>query len=191
MPTSALRQNLLCHPATPAPVVRTIETQTSWQPDGTLVITYCVWGDMARLRVPPPSLAEPADLLWEHTCFEAFVGVPRESTYREFNFSPSGQWATYAFSDYRQRIEESLASAAPRIATQHFAGHLELQATLASENLPFATSQLEIGLSAVIEATDVVEGFHSYWALNHPASRPDFHHRASFALTLNMPATLA
>jgi hypothetical protein len=45
-----------------------------------------------------------------------------------------------------------------------------------------ADKSLQLGLSAVIEAND---GSRSYWALLHPESRPDFHHRAGFILSLN------
>jgi len=187
MPTSESALNLLCHPATPAPVVRTIEAQVSWQSDGSLRIAFCLWGDMARILVPPLQSPERTDSLWEHTCFEAFVGLPGEDTYREFNFSPSGQWAAYAFSDYRQRVEGFTLGNAPHITTQRFAGRLELQAILAPETLPHAASGLEVGLSAVIEAADTVDGSHSYWALRHPLVRPDFHHRAAFVLSLTQP----
>jgi hypothetical protein len=40
---------------------------------------------------------------------------------------------------------------------------------------------LRVGLSAVIEAND---GTLSYWALKHPAAKPDFHHPDSFVLEL-------
>jgi len=43
-------------------------------------------------------------------------------------------------------------------------------------------------LSAVIEATD---GSLSYWALEHPADKPDFHHPDSFALELALVAESA
>ena len=190
MPTPEPVLNLLCHPATPAPVVRAIEARACRQSDGTLRIAFCLWGDMARILVPPPQPPERTDFLWEHTCFEAFFGVPGEGTYREFNFSPSGQWAAYAFSDYRQRVEEFTLGNTPHIATQCFAGRLELQAILAPETLPSAASRFEVGLSAVIEAADVVDGSHSYWALSHPLERPDFHHRAAFILALAQPTHL-
>jgi len=47
-----------------------------------------------------------------------------------------------------------------------------------------AAATLQVGLAAVVEATDVVDGSHSYWALHHPASLPDFHHRDGFRLEL-------
>jgi len=41
-----------------------------------------------------------------------------------------------------------------------------------------------LGLSAVIESAD---GRLSYWALRHPAPRPDFHQRAGWAARLPAP----
>ena len=43
---------------------------------------------------------------------------------------------------------------------------------------------MRIGLSAVIEDT---AGSLSYWALHHPRSKPDFHHRGGFILRLTAP----
>ncbi len=40
---------------------------------------------------------------------------------------------------------------------------------------------LRLALSAVIEETD---GRLSYWALAHPAAKPDFHHAEAFVLSL-------
>ena len=182
---------LICHPATPAPAVRTIEIQVTLRTDGALVIDYRLWGDMARVLVPQHRPTEQADLLWEHTCFEAFIGTPVDNAYREFNFSPSGQWAAYAFSDYRQRVGDFKPASAPQIATRLFLGRLELQAILAPEALPDRGTALQIGLSAVIEGTDLIDGSHSYWALHHPTERPDFHHRAGFTLRLTNPRNLA
>jgi hypothetical protein len=34
----------------------------------------------------------------------------------------------------------------------------------------------------VVEANDTENDALSYWALRHPASRPDFHHRGGFTL---------
>jgi hypothetical protein len=187
MPENDAPLTLLCHPATPAPVVRELEANASFQADGSMRIAYRLWGDMARLLIPQDQPVQCADFLWEHSCFEAFIGVPGETAYREFNFSPSGQWAAYAFSDYRQRDETQPPSAAPQITTRLFAGRLELEAIISPGALPANASVLLLGLSAVIEAADVVDGSHSYWALKHPAARPDFHHRDAFTLELAVP----
>lgn len=185
MPSDDYPLTLLCHPATPAPVVRAMEASASMRADGGLIIAFRVWGDMARLLIPMMGASERTDLLWEHTCFEAFVASAGDSAYREFNFSPCGQWAAYAFSDYRQRDETLDLFEAPQIASWLFAGRLEIEARLAPGGLPSRAGGLQIGLAAVIEAADVVDGSHSYWALHHPALRPDFHHRDAFTLELS------
>ncbi|MEO8411880.1 MAG: DOMON-like domain-containing protein [Propionivibrio sp.] len=178
--------DLICHPATPAPVVRSIDVQVDLLPDGGIAFAYCLRGDMARLLIPVEPSPERADLLWEHTCFEAFIGVQGETAYHEFNFSPSGQWAAYAFSDYRQRVDVPPGGPAPQITARLFAGRLELEASVTAAALPAnpANAAWQIGLAAVVEAADTVDGSHSYWALRHPAARPDFHQRETFALEL-------
>ncbi len=183
------RLTLLRHPATPAPVVRTIEVHAARGADGHLELAYCLRGDMARLLVPQPGTPGRADELWEHTCFEAFVCIPGEAAYREYNFSPSGQWAAYAFSGYRRRDETLALLGPPRINARLSAGRLELAARIAGEDLPAKAggAVLQVGLAAVVEAADTVDGSHSYWALRHPAALPDFHHRDGFALELAPP----
>jgi hypothetical protein len=181
---------LVCHPATPAPVVRTIEAHAAIQWDGSLRLAYRVWGDMARLLIPEAQPSERTDCLWEHTCFEAFVGVAGSTAYREFNFSPSGQWAAYSFSDYRQPEQSDTPITPPQISTRRFAGRLEIEAIIPANALP-SSRPLHVALSAVVEAADTVDGSHSYWALHHVAERPDFHLRAAFILELAVPHNAA
>lgn len=191
MPPSDNPLPLLCHPATPAPMVRAIEACAARRPDGGLALAYRLWGDMARLRIPASQAPERTDLLWEHTCFEVFIGAANATAYREFNFSPSGQWAAYAFSDYRQRDVAIPPGTPPRITARLLAGRLELVAIVAPDALPAdaggVISEFRLGLSAVVEAADTVDDGHSYWALRHPAPRPDFHHRDAFTLALANP----
>jgi hypothetical protein len=179
-PTATTR--LICHPATPAPAVRSVEATIRANPDGSIALFYCLRGDIVRLRIPEDCAPERMDQLWEHTCFEAFIAVCGESAYREFNFSPSGQWAAYAFKDYRQAMNELPAIAPPSIATRRFAGRIEVDVVLPAQSLPSGRRPWQIGISAVIEEADTVDGSHSYWALRHPSPRPDFHHRDAFML---------
>ena len=139
-------------------------------------------GDLAQIRIPAPQPPAAVDGLWEHTCFEAFIAVEGKASYHEFNFSPSGQWAAYAFSDYRVRSAWTI-SQAPVINFAQSYGHLLLEAVIAAADLPqnIADKPLQLGLTAVIETND---GSRSYWALHHPEARPDFHHRAGFILRL-------
>ena len=186
MPHETYPLALLCHPATPAPQIARIEAAVTFSGDRLITFRYCLWGDMARLRIPPERAPERTDLLWEHNCFEAFVGLPGETAYREFNFSPSGQWAAYAFSDYRRRAPDSFELAPPQIFARTYAGRLELDAVLDLRALPEnpGNTPWQIALNAVVEAADTVDGSHSYWALHHASSRPDFHQRAGFTFLM-------
>ena len=154
-----------------------------------LLLRYEVLGDIGRLRLPAPAPHGPADGLWQHTCFEAFVGVTGDAANREFNFAPSGQWAAYRFSAERVRdlpAEAAAAPFAPELVFVEQPQSLDLQIWLPREALPpsAAAAPLMLGLSAVLETRD---GQLSYWALHHPTARPDFHHRAGFAHVLDLP----
>ena len=177
---------LTCHPATPGPAVRTIEVHAERTAGGGLELAYRLRGDIARLRIPDPRQPGHCDGLWEHTCFEAFVAVAGEEAYHEFNFSPSGAWAAYVFTGYRRRDDRWTLLAAPELAARLSAGRVELEVLIPTSLLPALPVAVtwQIGLCAVIEAADVVDGRHSYWALRHPVALPDFHHRGGFALEL-------
>ena len=99
--------------------------------------------------------------------------------YREFNFSPSGEWAVYAFRSYRDRggLEKKLA---PGVKIRKTRGRLELDAEIGREFLPH-NGPMWLGLSAVIED---VNGVLSYWALRLPPGKPDFHNTDAFALQM-------
>ena len=102
--------------------------------------------------------------------------------YREFNFSPSGEWAAYTFRGYRDGGELDI-DMAPIIAVHRSVDRLELHAEIRPDCLPPGRS-LQLGLSAVVEDAD---GVLSYWALRHPPGKPDFHHADAFALQLPGP----
>ncbi len=167
-------------------MVRAVQATAQRTPDGGLKFFYQISGDMVRLRIPTPRPQGRSDGLWEHTCCEAFVALEGEPAYREFNFSPSGQWAAYTFSGYRRLRESSAVSAAPQISAILSEGRLQLSATLAAGLLPrgAATATLQIGLATVIESSDTVAGERSYWALRHCAGPADFHRRETFVLEL-------
>jgi hypothetical protein len=179
---------LLCHPNTPCPALTGIDVSVAVQADGSLRLDYRLSGRLAALTIPPEQTPTAADDLWQHTCCEAFVARPGSPAYREFNLSPSRQWAAYRFSDYRQRSDWAVP-AAPRIAVTQEDGQLHLHAvlpaTLLPEHQPGALQQpaLQLALSCVIAAAD---GSRSYWALAHPPGQPDFHQRSNFTLNLSV-----
>lgn len=178
-PVTAL---LVPHPASSGAAAQALHVECSATVAG-LALRYRFSGDPATLRLPAAQPPGPADGLSQSTCCEAFVASPAGSDYREFNFSPSGQWAAYRFTNYRQRDVAFAPAELPPLAFRRLADGFELQATLPAALLP-AAGPLLLGLSAVIEGAD---GDKDYWALAHAGERPDFHCRQTFTLVLNRP----
>lgn len=174
---------LACHPESRAGAVCGVRARVLRSADGALAVAFTIEGDIARLRVPVPVTPHFADGLWQRTCCEIFVARRGAAGYHEFNLSPSGAWAAYAFRGYRERSGLETAGLDPGIVLARSANVLELEATLRLERVSpqHAHEPLVLGLSAVIESAD---GALSYWALAHPPGRPDFHHTAAFALDL-------
>ena len=152
---------------------------------GKLAVTFTLDADMSRVVLPRLRTPARADELWRHTCFEVFVALPDAEAYCELNFSPSGEWAMYGFVGYRRGMTPIEVRRAPRIAVRPTPRGLVLEAVTYLEELPMPQPGLPLraGAAAVIEETD---GRLSYWALAHPAARPDFHHRLGFVLQVGM-----
>jgi hypothetical protein len=175
---------LICHPATPCGTVRRIGVDVCRTTETSLQLRYRLERDTARLLIPAESTPRRADKLWQHTCFEAFVaGEGVAHGYCEFNFAPSTEWAIYRFSGYREGMTVVEAVRAPQISVQRESGALSLAAVIDLAPVPALRGDptLRLALCAVIEEAD-----HrlSYWALAHPAAKPDFHHAGSFTLML-------
>ena len=174
---------LHCHPDTPCAAVESIEAALCREPGNVLSVTYKLKGVVEQLRSPSDGSARRADGLWQHTCFELFIGANNAAEYYEFNLSPSGEWQAYEFRSYRDGGPLQADGLEPRIAVQRGADTLELSAVLSLEFLPGIKSGLclRLGLAAVVEDG---RGQLSYWALKHPPGKPDFHHAEAFALEL-------
>lgn len=135
-----------------------------------------------QLRLPSPRPPAAADGLWQHSCCEVFLALPGCSAYHEYNFSPSGQWAVYAFSSERVRCEFN-PEGAPVHSVERQAGGFSLRASIPAALLPAgsAAQALEVGLACVLERSDQTL---EHWAARHGAEVPDFHRRDSFCLLL-------
>ena len=170
--------------------MESIQSRVSYVEPNRLRITFLANGDIGTLKIPPKCSPRRVDRLWEHTCFEAFIRADENTSYCEFNFSPSGEWAAYWFRGYRDGGAIDDAGWSPEIEVRRGSDRIELDAVVPLDRLPAiqSGSKLRIALSAVIEAGD---GTLSYWALKHPAAKPDFHHPASFALELAFPGQRA
>jgi hypothetical protein len=163
--------------------VETIHSRVSCVEQRLLRITYLAKGELGTLKIPAKCSPRRVDRLWEHTCFEAFIRADGDPSYCEFNFSPSSEWAVYAFHGYRDGSALQDERWSPEIVVRWGVDRLELDAVIRLDRLSTirSGSTLRVGLSAVIEAND---GTLFYWALKHPAAKPDFHHPDSFALEL-------
>lgn len=172
---------LHCHPTAECGADKvSLSVSAGYAPAG-LALSFRWYGDPDDLRIPPPRAPEAADGLWQHTCCEAFIAAVDSPKYREFNFSPSGQWAVYDFAAYRQRNEAFVTPSGPSIRFNRLDDGFRLDAEIPQALLPPSRS-LSLALCAVIESAD---GGRRYWALTHCAGQPDFHLRQSFTLNLD------
>jgi len=175
---------LLLHPVAPSAAIERVTAEVRWQ-SGRLGFHFVLEGDVDRLQLPAPRQRERGDELWLHTCCEAFVADQQGGGYSEFNFSPSGAWAAYHFSGYRAGMRPVAVVADPLIELRRLPGRIELDASLGSRSLPVGDKGLRLGLTAVVED---VAGALSWWALAHPAARPDFHRAEGFTFHLSPTA---
>jgi hypothetical protein len=183
-----MRLSLRCHPDTPCASLKGIDVEIIRGTGGEIELHYFVSGKIRDVLWPEGAAPERTDRLWEHSCFELFVGAAGRPGYHEFNLAPSSAWAAYRFSDYRAGMQIASAATAPEIASRVTAKTYVLRAIIPLAGLPALPEGVDwrIGLSAVIEEK---HGGKHYWALAHPAGKPDFHHPDCFALTLAAPGT--
>lgn len=184
MPETPIHQIFLsAHPTTQCDSIQRLDVRLSFQSPGFLTLFYTLRADMSRIRVGAEVTPAPADGLWKHTCFEAFLRPGESQGYYEFNFSPTRQWAVYRFDAYREGMTPMDLATPPEISTHKAADHLELQATFP---LPFsadagAARRTKLALAAVVEEDS---GRLCYWSGRHPQGKPDFHHADGFAFEL-------
>lgn len=181
--------HLIPHPDFPPPVGVSF-TARAGRERGSLHLLFRQCGDEddKLIRVRSPGAGGRTDGLWRYTCFEAFVRAGNGPDYAELNFSNWGEWAAYSFKDRRQGMCDLVGPSEP-LAGLNYKGDLNgVYHRLFFTVDVFDPDQIwQIGLSAVIEATD---GTKSYWALAHAPGPPDFHNPACFIATLPAPERL-
>jgi type II secretory pathway pseudopilin PulG len=178
--------SLLCHPETPCGAITCIEASAARTAFGKLSLRFKVIGDVGTIIVPELVRSNRRqDELWRTTCFEAFVKVAGDEAYTEFNFAPSTGWAGYSFSTYRTGMTAAVLDP-PHLGVDILQQQLIVTVSVdVSQVVSLPQHQpWQIALSAVIEEKVRTK---SYWALNHPPGKPDFHHPDCFALTLAPP----
>lgn len=176
--------NLKPHPSSAAGPVTELSVVITRPSPLQLALDYRLVGDFALLRLPEPRPLVRSDGLWRHTCFEAFIGHMPASHYWEYNFSPSGAWAAYHFTAYREGMAPLMKGSPP--VTRSFIGRgvFEFSALLDLGWLARAPDSdgLRLGIAAVVEDRDRAL---SYWALEHPGDKPDFHHPGGLVVPLD------
>ena len=170
-----MRQTLRRHPDSLCVATASVEVEVLRPGAGSLVLSYVVHGNIGELRLPPVTAPARGDELWQHTCFEAFIGTAASAVYYELNFVPSTEWAAYRFDSYRSGMRVATEIGAPRIDVQSASERYSLQASLSLDELSLLPRDVawRLGLAAITEDRNSAK---SYWALAHPPGKPDFHH---------------
>jgi hypothetical protein len=177
-----MQLTLLPHPSTPPgepgfKVWARVDHAAAFGATATTNIWFGVGAPMERFVIPETSEPGRADDLWRTTCLEAFLRRADGEAYCEWNFAPSGDWAAYDFTAYRTGCENAPLASPPYVRVEDNLTWWGLGATIAVE----ADARWELGLSAVLEEKG---GTKSYWALAHPAEKPDFHDPGCFVAKL-------
>jgi hypothetical protein len=157
-----------------------LDGQARWK-GGNLELHYYLNYSDDDVMLPASRESEPqrCDGLWEHTCFEAFVGKPGDQGYWEINLSPSGDWNYYRLSGYRENLQADTTVEKLAITLEKNESGLELSCTVPLGALIESDTSLEISLTAVLEHP--TQGC-SFWAWKHSGKEADFHLRDSLRI---------
>ena len=132
-----------------------------------------------------PQKAHETENLWEHTCFELFIGTAGKPEYFELNVSPDGRWHCYSFDDERLNMRNSGMLRVSEVNLTNSLTEALLSVSLEHNLLASAMRPLKIGVAVILETK---EQEHHYYALSHPTSKPDFHRRDSHELLSQLDA---
>ncbi len=147
-----------------------------------LIISYALTGDIAAVEIPSPS-DNPIrkNELWEHTCFEFFIGIKNSPHYWEFNLSPTSDWNVYSFDGYRQGMQEETAFSTLPFSVSHISDCFAIALDFDLSKIIPNEQIIDVAIASVIKSKSSQI---SYWALTHSAGEADFHQRSSFTLDL-------
>jgi hypothetical protein len=171
--------------------VRSLTVSGALHARGELRLEYRMSAALERVRLAPSTChAQRRDELWRHTCFEWFIRREGEAAYCEFNFSPAGDWAAYAFTGYRagrsdaaqRRIDVTTRASADGVLSVR--ATLDLATAFGLDAAALAQARWQGNAAAIIEDID---GELGYWAVHHPRAQPDFHDRDGFRIALPQP----
>ncbi len=193
-----MQRKLIPYQLAPYPLV--FEVELSFQQKNPpnpsqLTITYHLTGEALNeinLLSEPHSPPDRSHDLWKNTCFEWFLKINSNSSkYWEFNASPTGSWNFYELESYRAPLKESnllmnptfqsqlMPASSSKAAVYSFTFQGELNPTLFDFQKDHAAVRLAI-TSVIKWRSDKV----SYYSLQHPKEKPDFHSPEGFVLSL-------
>lgn len=182
-----MRKTLLPFAPTPQPLQFEADFQLS---NGKLTIVYLLTGsvDQIQLLGNPPVPSARADELWKSTCFEWFVKSSSSKKYWEFNAAPTGFWNFYELEDYRTHLKSSPLVEAPQFSLSpelSSSDHYQFKVEVNMSDL--FSNDLTLSQSGRIAITSVIQwksGEVSYFSLQHPLTKPDFHSDDGFTISL-------
>ena len=169
-------------PFTATPLIQSLNCEV-WREQDKLHLDYRLVAQLEALNWPA-AIARPQRRmgLWQHTCFECFLGAAVTAGYTEVNVSPNGDWNCFGFQDYRLDMQvvaqPTVVSIAAEIKDQHQA---RVHIVLDLQGWSAGLNSLQLGLAAVIQDN---RGSQHYYALQHIDANPDFHHRDTHILTI-------
>lgn len=166
---------LMLHVACDLGPIRAVTASITPTPQG-CEAAFRLDGHVPAIALPKPTASERRDNLWQTTCFEIFWQPLGDTAYREFNLSPSGQWAAYDFDSFREGMRDAPVDAVA-ISCSHDETGLVLHASIAAD-LP---DPAQVALNAIVEHAD---GTKQFWALAFPPGKPEFHSEANRALII-------
>ncbi|MBW0145076.1 DOMON-like domain-containing protein [Sphingomicrobium clamense] len=166
---------LYIHPSETKGAVKKVNAKIERTSPDHIRLTYTILDSDEDLAIPEGDGIR-RDGLWLQTCLEFFLGRASEDSYREFNFSPGGDWAAYSFDRARQGKRQLLMPEDPKVAWRRDKKRWVLEADLMINDLP---ENGACNLTAVIGEKD---GTKTHWAALHAPDAPDFHDPLCFSV---------
>lgn len=143
----------------------------------TLHIGYWVTDPQRQIIWPTATQISQQHYLWEHTCFEVYIGVRQQDYYREINLSPSLAWQQYQFEEYRypEQIPPEVSNDIRllQLKRTHYGMNVSLDLSEFMLNHQLSWPDLFVATTAVIETPQGLE----YFAMQHSGTAADFHNK--------------
>lgn len=166
-----------------------LEAKTTIAPaNNVLKVSYRLTGPVSEILWPkedaPGLELERDQKIWEHTCFELFLGTSLSPNYYEWNFSSTKKWGHFRFESYRKTEGDTLfPGGIQKIEFKREVNSANLIAEIDLSQLPAIAQALQSKTPLLVSATVILEskkGEKSHWAFSHQDSVPNFHQPSSF-----------